>query len=78
MHLSPADYVVRVFKGVRATARLIGRSPTSVSKWTMPKAKRGSNGMIPSQAQRIILLKARALGLDLTAEDLILGREIID
>lgn len=76
MHLTPAQYVIRVFKGVRATARALERSPSSVSKWTKPKASRGTDGNIPGTAQRTILQKARELQLDITANDLLFGRDI--
>jgi len=76
MHLSPAAYVLMIFNGVRATARVAGRSPSSVCKWNKPKEQRGTNGLIPTKAQPILLDKARDLGLDLTAEDLIFGREV--
>lgn len=76
MHLTPAQYVIRVFKGVRATARVLGRSPSSVSKWTKPKSARGTDGQIPGTAQRTIIEKARELRLDITANDLLFGRDI--
>lgn len=77
VHLSPAEYVIRQFKGVRATARAIGRSPSSVSKWRCPKGeKRGCDGQVPGTVQRVILEKARELGLDITPSDLINGRVI--
>lgn len=77
MHLRPAEYVIRVFKGVRATARAIGRNPSSVSKWQKERENRGTSGQIPHAVQRTILEQARERGLDITAEDLILGREVV-
>lgn len=76
MHLSPAEYVIRCFKGVRATARVLDRSPSSVSKWTRPKDERGTGGYIPSRAAREILAKAKELSLDITPADLLFGREV--
>lgn len=74
--MNPAEYVIHVFDGVRATARAIGRSPSSVSKWQKPRAERGCNGQIPSAAQLLILKKAKELALDVTPDDLIYGRKI--
>jgi len=72
--MSPVDYVIKVFGGVRATARAIGRSPTAVSKWRQPTDRGGSGGRVPNKAQPVVLQKAKELGLDITGEDLILGR----
>lgn len=77
MHLTPAQYVIRVFKGVRSTARILGRSPSSVSKWTKPKSSRGTEGKVPGPAQHIIIKKAQELKLDITANDLLFGRDIV-
>ncbi len=74
--MSPAEYVIHIFGGVRKCAREINRSPSSVSKWQAPKERRGCGGNIPSGAQRIILDRAKKLGLDLTADDLINGRKV--
>lgn len=68
-HLSPPAYVVRVVGGPRATGRFVGRSHSSVIQWV-------AKGAIPPDSQRTILTKARAEGLDITAEDLILGRAV--
>lgn len=68
MHMTPAQYVIHIFKGVRATARAVGRTPSSVSKWQ--KAR------IPSGAHRKILDVAKERGLDLTSNDLVYGRTV--
>lgn len=74
--LSPADWVIHVFKGVRKAARAIGRSPASVSKWAKSKDKRGSGGLIPANSQRRVLEQARKYGLDITEKDVIWGRTL--
>ena len=76
MHLRPADYVIYVFGGVRATSRAIGRSASSVSRWQTYKNRDGLGGTIPSAIQGIILERASELKLDISADDLIHGREI--
>lgn len=75
-HLSPAEYVIHVFRGVRATARAIGRSPSSISKWTSPRDTQGRGGSVPGSVQKTILAKAKELDLDITADDLIFGRDV--
>lgn len=76
-HLSPAEYVIRIFGGVRKTARAIGVSPTAVVGWRAIGRRKEQLGRVPSKSQRRILERARELGLDLTAEDLIMGREVL-
>jgi hypothetical protein len=75
MHLSPAQYVVRVFGGVRKAARAIGRAPGAVSAWKAPKPH-GCDGRVPASAMKCILRAAQAQGLDITERDLIHGRKI--
>ena len=72
--MSPASYVIKVFGGVRETARAIGRSPSSVSKWTKSREQRGCAGKVPGAAQRLILRAAIRLRLDIKPEDLVVGR----
>lgn len=72
---TPAAKVISEFKGVRAVARALDLNPSSVSRWTAPKEKRGLGGRVPSIHQAKILQIARERGLDLTAADLIHGAE---
>lgn len=76
MHLNPAEYVVYVFKGVRKAGLALGRSAAAVSKWNKSKKNKGSGGRIPSVAQLSILKVAKKRGLDITPEDLVIGREV--
>lgn len=76
LRVSPAEYVISVFGGVRKVARAIGRDPASVSRWRRAAGQKGTDGRIPSKAQQELLAKAQALGLDLTPDDLLLGREV--
>lgn len=71
MHLEPVDYVIRIFKGVRAAGRAAGRHGTVVSKWKRTRT-------IPQSAFKPLLISAAEKGLDLKPEDLIFGREIDD
>lgn len=78
MHLSPAEYVIKVFKGVRAAATAIGRDRSAIYKWKLPRDMGGCDGQIPGPARKAILSKARELDLDITSHDLDFGRSIID
>lgn len=72
--LTPAEYVIQTFGGVRATARAIGRDKSSVSVWRRAKTRKGTGGLIPHKAQPLILQAAKERGLDITPTDLIVGR----
>lgn len=73
MKLTPADYVIKQFGGVRATARAIGRTPSSISKWRTRISKQGIKGGIPSSVQSVILKQAKKLKLNIQPHDLIGG-----
>lgn len=73
--LTPAEYVISVFGGVRATAKAIGRTPSCITKWKKPKKLKGCGGRVPSIAQGLILTLAVKRNLPITAEDLLCGRE---
>ena len=68
-HMNPAEYVIHILGGPRATARYVGRDHSSVIAWR----KRGA---VPGDCQVIILQKADKDGYDITAQDLILGRKV--
>lgn len=50
-------------------ARLLGRDPSAISRWKL-------NGRIPSSQQKKVLELAWERGIDLTAHDLIFGRDL--
>jgi hypothetical protein len=70
---SPAEKVITLFGGVRPLARELGRNPSSVVRWRRPKDEGGTGGAVPSAMQGTVLALARARGLPLTADDLILA-----
>jgi len=72
--MSPAEIVIEAFGGIRATARITKRDPSSVSRWRLPKNKKGLGGNVPAGVQRVILEEAERRGLPITAQDLIVGR----
>ena len=68
---SPAQRVIEAFKGVRATARIVKRNSSTISRWLKPRGEGGTGGLIPSSLQKAILDHAAANGIALTADDLI-------
>lgn len=65
--VSPAQIVVTAFGGVRAAARVLCVDPSCVSRWQ-------SSGLVPTSRQRRILELAWKMGIDITANDLVFGR----
>jgi predicted transcriptional regulator len=68
--LSPAREIVEKLGGVRATARILSMSPSAVSRWMMPREKRGTNGHIPRRHWPAILKHSRAERLAIRLSDL--------
>lgn len=77
MYMSPAQYVIHAIGGVRATAKIVYRTPAAVSKWKALKRKGGAAGRVPKKNHAIILAYACANAIDITEEDLKLGRRVI-
>lgn len=64
----PVDLAIQAFGGVRALARYIGCDPAAVSRWR-------KGGLIPANKQRRVLELAWEIGVDITAHDIVFGRE---
>lgn len=71
MHLSPVEYIIHVFGGVRATARMLDKDPSTISKW-----RYRHKGKIPTRNLKLILQVSLEKKLDIIPQDLILGREV--
>ncbi len=67
--LTPAEFVIYRFGGVGKLARALNLHRSTISKW------KGMEG-IPSPWLRPILEKAKSTGMDITANDLIMGRAV--
>lgn len=74
-NISPASYAIKILGGVNATARIVRRSPSSVSRWLKPRRKNTKGGVIPTKAMRIIFDYARMKKLDISLLDLVYGRK---
>lgn len=69
VHLSPVEYVCKLFGGVRKVAPLAKVTPGTVSRWSR-------NGRMTVRAQLALLEEAKARGLDLKPDDLVVGRDV--
>lgn len=67
MKLTPSQFVIKQFKGIRPLARAVGRSPATIFRWQ-------AIGYIPTKAQQDVLLAAKRRGLDVKPQDLVVGR----
>ena len=65
---TPYELCIQEFGGVRELARQIGRDAGSVSKWRR-------QGTIPTSIQKKLLEKAWELNLNISAHELIFGKE---
>lgn len=68
---TPADKVIAAFGGVRATARVVGRNPSQVSRWRQARALGGLGGRVPAGVMPAIMAEISGGKVELTAEDLI-------
>lgn len=65
--IPPSQVVVQAFGGVRAAARLLNCQASAVSRWS-------KTGLVPAVYQRRVLQTAWSRGIDITAHDIIFGR----
>lgn len=70
-NLNPAARIIEVFGGVRSLARLLGIDSSTVSRWQLPKDRRGQDGRIPAEYQGRILAMAQEQGMPITADDVV-------
>lgn len=66
-HQSPAAVVTEVFGSSSELARLLGLSKSTTWRWLRM-------GRVPSEYHVVLLDRAEAMGLTLTADDLVRGR----
>lgn len=72
--MTPAEVVIDVFGGVRATARVAQVNPSTVCRWLKRREDGGTGGMVPSEHMEQLLAAAQAMRKVLTAEHLIRGK----
>ena len=70
-HTSPVELAIDLFGGVRKLARALGRDPAAVSRWQ-------KSGVVPTSIQRRMLELAWERGINITAHDIVFGREVND
>lgn len=67
-HINPTELTIACFGGVRKMARALGVDPSAVIRWRR-------TGLIPSGYQKRVLEAAWQTGSDITAHELVFGRD---
>jgi hypothetical protein len=76
--MEPAQTIITICGGFAAVAEMVERSEIRVRRWTYPKDRGGTDGLIPSDCQGRLLAAARSRGIDLRPEHFFLGQEAGD
>ena len=67
----PARNIIDRLGGVTATAKIINKTPSAVSRWLVPRQEGGTNGRVPQGHWETILDFAVAHKIALTLNDLL-------
>lgn len=77
--LEPARSIIKRFGGAEKVAALTGRHVTRVRRWTYPREKSGSDGIIPMSEALKLVHGARENGIhDLTMDHFVFGASALD
>lgn len=68
-----AERVIEKCGGVARTAALIGRSESWVYRWTYPKERGGTGGMVPRSAQESLIRLSQKGEVEITPLDFFEG-----
>lgn len=68
--IRPAHYVIQRFGSGSEVARVLGVDKSTVSRWTLPKEKKGTNGVIPQKYWAALIEEAHSRSIPLTVVDL--------
>lgn len=76
--MTPAEVVIDVFGGVRATARVAAVNASTVCRWLKPRRAGGTGGRIPPEHIDILVEAATKIGKLLTPDHLQRGKPGIE
>lgn len=63
--LEPANSIIILCGGFAAVSDMTGRSEVRVRRWTYPKCRGGTGGLIPADCQQVLMAAARERGIPL-------------
>lgn len=66
--LEPAHTVIEICGGFRAVSEVVRRDETRVRRWTYPKDRGGTGGLIPAECQQMLMDAAPSRGWRLRPE----------
>lgn len=75
--MTPAEVVIDVFGGVRATARVVNVNASTVCRWLQPRTRGGTGGIVPETHHATLLEAAQATGKLLSQQALTIGRPTV-
>ena len=80
MRIDQAAYVIRQFGNAYALAKamtMVGRriSPSAIYKWTYPRSKGGTGGLIPTSSLPFIFSAAKVWGVVLDETQMRIGTD---
>jgi hypothetical protein len=67
--LDPAATIIARLGGVQNVSVALGLNPITVMRWSYPRCKGGSAGLVPSNRQRDLLDLGKAIGAEITPAD---------
>lgn len=68
--IKPAEYVIQSFGSGAEVARVLGVDKSTVSRWKLPREKKGTNGIIPHKYWGALISEASSRSIPLTVVDL--------
>jgi len=69
MKLEPANTIIKYLDGARSVAKILGKHPSRIYLWALPRHKKGCGGIIPARDQHALLNYCRHNQIDLRADD---------
>jgi len=64
-----AENIIQKCGGPRVVAEMVGIHISNVYRWTYPRERGGGGGLIPAVHQRVILVKAKERGIEISPDD---------
>ena len=64
--MEPANTIIEICGGFKAVAQMTGRAVSRVHRWTYPKDRGGTGGLVPAEIQQVLLFEAVRQGKPLT------------
>ena len=81
MHPHPtytqARHIINKFGGTSAVAKILNITRNAVYRWTIPRHKGGTDGLVPTKSLQTLIDASRAEGVLLSEEDLAIRKQVV-